>query len=52
MAIVPVLSGVAALFVFNEAASKELIAGLVLVSVGAWLAHSKMFEKKLQASAV
>jgi len=52
MAIVPVLSGAAALFVFNEAASKELIAGLVLVSGGAWLAHSKIFEKKLQASAV
>ncbi len=41
MAIVPVLSGVAALFVFNEPASKELVVGLMLVSLGAWLAHSK-----------
>ncbi len=46
MAIVPVVSGVAAIVIFNEVASSELIVGLVLVSVGAWLAHSKILGKK------
>jgi drug/metabolite transporter (DMT)-like permease len=46
MAIVPVVSGVSAIIIFNEVASSELIVGLVLVSLGAWLAHSKWFDKK------
>jgi len=47
MAAVPVLSGVIALFLFNELISTELVAGLILVSIGAWLTHSKLFQAKL-----
>ncbi len=46
MAIVPVVSGLAAIVLFNEAVSGELIVGLVLVSLGAWLAHSNFLHKK------
>jgi drug/metabolite transporter (DMT)-like permease len=46
MAIVPVVSGIAAIVIFNEAVSHALIVGLVLVSLGAWLAHSKILDKK------
>ncbi len=46
MAIVPVVSGLAAIVLFNEAVSGELIVGLILVSLGAWLAHSKILHKK------
>jgi drug/metabolite transporter (DMT)-like permease len=45
MAVVPVLSGIAALFIFNESASIELVVGLMLVSLGAWLAHTKLIQK-------
>lgn len=45
MSIVPVVSGVLAIFVFNEAVTTELIAGLILVSLGAWLAHSRTFKQ-------
>jgi len=44
MAIVPLLSGISALVIFNEAATLELIAGLTLVSMGAWLASKKWFK--------
>lgn len=44
MAIVPLLSGILALFIFNEVATLELISGLTLVSTGAWLAHKKWFK--------
>ncbi len=44
MAIVPLLSGISALFIFNEVATLELISGLMLVSLGAWLAHKKWFK--------
>lgn len=41
MAIVPLLSGISAIFIFDEPATPSLISGLVLVSLGAWLAHKK-----------
>ena len=44
MAIVPLLSGISAIFIFNEVASLALITGLVLVSIGAWLAQKKWFK--------
>jgi len=44
MAIVPLLSGILALFIFNEVATLELISGLTLVSTGAWLVHKKWFK--------
>lgn len=46
MSIVPVISGIAAIFVFNEQVTIELIMGLVFVSLGAWIAHSRYFESK------
>ena len=45
MAVVPVMSGVLAIFIFKEQASMALVAGLVLVSFGAWLAHTELFKK-------
>lgn len=45
MAIVPLLSGISALFIFNETATTELISGLLLVSLGAWLAHKNILKK-------
>lgn len=47
MSIVPVISGVSAIFLFDEQVSVELVMGLVLVSLGAWLAHSKMVERRM-----
>lgn len=44
MAIVPLLSGILALFIFNEVPTLELISGMTLVSAGAWLAHKKWFK--------
>ncbi len=41
MSIVPVVSGISALYIFNEPVNIELILGLLLVSLGAWFAHSK-----------
>ncbi len=46
MAMVPVLAGVAAVFVLDEPASFELLSGLVLVSVGAWIAHSQWLQTR------
>ncbi len=46
MAIVPVLSGISALIVFDEPVTAELLAGLILVSLGAWLVHSRFFQVK------
>jgi len=45
MSIVPVSSGVLAIFIFKEAVTTELITGLILVSFGAWMAHSKLFKQ-------
>ena len=47
MSIVPVISGIAAIVIFNEHVSIELTFGLMLVSFGAWLAHSRYFERKM-----
>ncbi|NRA85101.1 MAG: DMT family transporter [Gammaproteobacteria bacterium] len=44
MAVVPLLSGVSAIFIFNEVASLALISGLILVSIGAWLAQKKWLK--------
>ena len=46
MAIVPVLSGVLAIIIFKEQVTPALMSGLVLVSLGAWLAHSRFFSLK------
>lgn len=46
MAIVPVLSGVLAIILFKEQATPALMSGLVLVSLGAWLAHSRLLSPK------
>lgn len=47
MSIVPVISGVAAIVIFNEPVTMELIMGLVLVSLGAWFAHSRYVARKV-----
>lgn len=47
MSIVPVISGIAAIVIFNEHVSIELISGLMFVSLGAWLAHSRYFDRKI-----
>ncbi|CCK74743.1 Conserved hypothetical protein [Oleispira antarctica RB-8] len=46
MSIVPVISGLAAIVMFNELVTVELIMGLILVSLGAWLAHSRYIERR------
>jgi drug/metabolite transporter (DMT)-like permease len=46
MSIVPVISGLAAIVLFNELVTVELVIGLVLVSLGAWFAHSRYLERK------
>jgi len=46
MSIVPVISGIAAIVIFDEQISEALIIGLVLVSLGAWIAHSRLFKRK------
>jgi len=47
MAIVPLVSGISAIFVFDETAEPTLLLGLLSVSVGAWVAHSQLFQKTL-----
>jgi len=42
---VPLISGVSAIFLFNEPSSMMLISGLFMVSFGAWFAHSRFFSK-------
>jgi drug/metabolite transporter (DMT)-like permease len=46
MSIVPVISAIAAIIVLNEALTQQLIYGLLFVSFGAWLAHSRFFKCK------
>ncbi len=41
MAIVPVISGTAALFLFNEDASIGFFTGLLFVSIGVWFSHNQ-----------
>jgi drug/metabolite transporter (DMT)-like permease len=45
MSIVPVISGLAAIVIFNEPVTIELVMGLVLVSLGAWFAHSRYLAR-------
>ena len=45
MAIVPIVSGISALFIFNEVATAELIISFSLVSLGTWIAHSSLLKK-------
>ncbi len=52
MAMVPVLAGVAAVFALNEPASLELLSGLVLVSVGAWIAHSQWLQARYKPALI
>lgn len=52
MAMVPVLAGVAAVFLLNEPASLELLSGLVLVSVGAWIAHSQWLQAQYKPALI
>ncbi len=40
------VSGIAAIVIFDEQISEALIIGLVLVSLGAWIAHSRLFKRK------
>jgi drug/metabolite transporter (DMT)-like permease len=47
MSIVPVISGLAAIVIFNEQVTIELVMGLVLVSLGAWFAHSRYVARKV-----
>jgi len=47
MAIVPLVSGISALFIFDEPFSLTLMFGLMLVSFGAWFAHSRFLFKSL-----
>lgn len=48
MAFVPLIAGVAALFVFSEPVTASLISGLILVAFGSWLNHSRIIEISLQ----
>jgi len=45
MAIVPIVSGISALFIFNEVATAELIISFSLVSLGTWIVHSSLLKK-------
>lgn len=47
MSIVPVISGISAIVLFNELLTLGFVVGLVLVSVGAWLAHSRYLERSM-----
>jgi len=50
MAIVPLISGVSAIFIFDEPSNYALISGLVMVSFGAWFAHSRLFVKRRESA--
>lgn len=52
MAMVPVLAGVAAIFALNEPATPELLGGLILVSVGAWVAHSQWLQARYKTALI
>lgn len=50
MAIVPVLAGVGAIFIFNEPVRISLVMALVLVSTGIWLANTRWWHKRVSVS--
>jgi drug/metabolite transporter (DMT)-like permease len=47
MAIVPVLAGVSALYVFDETLKPALMSAMVLVSFGVWLANTNRFTVRV-----
>jgi len=47
MAIVPVLAGVSALFVFDEPLKPALVIAMILVSFGVWLANTNKFSSTI-----
>lgn len=47
MANVPVIAGIAAVVMFNEAFSITLLMGLICVSLGAWIVHTKLLNRRL-----
>jgi len=49
MALVPVLAGLSALFVFNEPLKLSLIISMALVSSGVWLANTNRFVNPVKA---
>jgi drug/metabolite transporter (DMT)-like permease len=46
MAIVPILGGIGALFVFDELLTTPLLFAMILVSIGVWLANTTLFTAK------
>ena len=44
MAIVPIVSGISALFMFNEAVTAALIVAFSLVSFGSWIMHRPLLK--------
>jgi len=46
MAMVPVIAGVSALFVFDEPAKMSLIIAMTAVSIGVWFANTQFFVNK------
>lgn len=47
MANVPVIAGIAAVLLFDEPFNTALIIGLVSVSLGAWVVHSKLLNRRM-----
>ena len=47
MAIVPVLAGVSALYVFDETLKPALVIAMILVSFGVWLANTNKFTSTI-----
>jgi len=47
MAIVPVLAGVSALYVFDETLKPALVIAMILVSFGVWLANTNKFSSTI-----
>lgn len=52
MAIVPVLAGVAAIFIFNEPVRISLVMALVLVSAGIWLTNTRWWWRRVSISTI
>ena len=46
MAMVPVIAGVSALFVFDEPVKMSLIIAMATVSIGVWFANTQYFTNK------
>ncbi|QFI38213.1 DMT family transporter [Moritella marina ATCC 15381] len=46
MAMVPVIAGISALFVFDEPAKLSLVIAMAAVSIGVWFANTQYFNRK------